>query len=115
MKINKNVKKAIGIVLCVGIVGAVAVPAFAAATGNAKTVIENFLGYIQDIFVCLGAMLGVWGVGQLALSFKDDNPESKSRAMMMVIVAAILIGVGTFATTILSGTGLTPGSGFIGS
>lgn len=92
------------------------VNAFAAAggTASAKNIVQVFMGYVIDMFICVGALLGVWAVAQLALAFKNEDADSKSKAMMMLIVAAILIGIAPLATAVLSGTGLTPGSGFLG-
>lgn len=92
------------------------VNAFAAqATGaSAKNIVQTFMGYVIDMFICVGALLGVWAVAQLALAFKNEDADSKSKAMMMLIVAAILIGIAPLATAVLDGTGLAPGGGFLG-
>lgn len=89
--------------------------AFAAdpSAASAKTIIEEFLGYVLDMFICVGALLGVWAIAQLALAFKNEDADSKSKAMMMLIVAAILIGISPLANTVLSSTGLSAGSGFL--
>ena len=95
------------------------VAAFAAKSSNndvdISSIIGEFLGYVQDVFIVIGILLIAWGIGQLALAFKDDNPESKSRAMMMIATAAILVGVGGLMTSIIStlGFGITIGDGFI--
>lgn len=86
----------------------------AAGTASAKNIVQVFMGYVIDMFICVGALLGVWAVAQLALAFKNEDADSKSKAMMMLIVAAILIGIAPLATAVLNGTGLTPGSGFLG-
>lgn len=80
----------------------------------AVTIVNTFLGYVLDMFICVGALLGVWAIAQLALAFKNEDADSKSKAMMMLIVAAILIGISPLASTVLNGTGLAPGSGFLG-
>ena len=90
-----------------------------AASTNGDVDIANiigaFLGYVQDVFIVIGILLIAWGIGQLALAFKDDNPESKSRAMMMIATAAILVGIGSLMGSIIStlGFGITIGDGFI--
>lgn len=83
------------------------------STAAAKTIIQGFLGYVVDMFICVGVLLGVWAIAQLALSFKNEDADSKSRAMMMLIVAAMLIGIQALAQLVLSGTGLSIGSGFL--
>lgn len=88
--------------------------AAAPAGPNPATIVSTFLGYVLDMFICVGALLGVWAVAQLALAFKNEDADSKSRAMMMLIVAAILIGITPLANAVLSGTHITPGPGFLG-
>ncbi len=80
-------------------------------------IIGQFLGYVKDVFIVIGVLLIAWGIGQLALAFKDDNPESKSRAMMMIATAAILVGVGSLMESIVNSLnlGISIGPGFIGS
>lgn len=116
-KIKKvDYRKVVSIAGAVAILGSCFVFAFANAGSGVKNVIETFLGYVLDIFISIGALLLFWAVGQLALAFKDDNPESKSRAMMMLVAAAILISVGALAGPILNqvASGLKPGGGFLG-
>lgn len=92
-----------------------AVGVFAAPATNAATdVVKKFLAYTVDIFVCVGALLGVWSVGQLALAFKNEDADSKSKAMMMLVVAAILIGVKLLADPIAQAAGFGKiGKGFL--
>lgn len=91
---------------------------FAAAPAPAgpdpAAIVSTFLGYVLDMFICVGALLGVWAVAQLALAFKNEDADSKSRAMMMLIVAAILIGITPLANAVLAGTHIDPGPGFLG-
>ena len=42
-----------------------------------------------------GWLLLAWGIGQLVLAFKNEDADSKSRAMMLIVVAIILTVVGT--------------------
>ena len=74
----------------------VAVPAFASATENkAQGIVNNLLGYIFTIFFWIGILLFTWGVGQMVLAFKNEDADSKSRAMMLIVVAIILTSIGT--------------------
>ncbi len=114
---RKDKIKKIGATIATGAMTAMPfmVNAFAATTAaSAQNIIQTFLGYVIDMFICVGALLGVWAVAQLALAFKNEDADSKSKAMMMLIVAAILIGIGPLASTVLTGTNLTPGPGFLG-
>lgn len=87
----------------------------ATATNPTADIINVFLGYVLDIFISIGILLGVWAAGQLALAFKNEDADSKSRAMMMLVVAAILIGISPIATAIIpDGSRIHPGAGFLG-
>lgn len=68
---------------------------------DAAGIVGKFLGYILDMFICVGTMLGVWGVAQLALAFKNEDADSKSKAMMMLMTAVILIGIAPLAGAVM--------------
>lgn len=114
---RKDKIKKIGAAVAVAAITAslFAVGAFATdATKSAQDIVKQFLAYTVDIFVCIGALLGVWSVGQLALAFKNEDADSKSRAMMMLVVAAILIGVKVLADPIAKAAGFGAiGKGFL--
>ena len=58
-------------------------------------------------------LLLAWSVGMLFLAFKNDDADSKSRAMMMMIVSIVLIAFKTILGGVLksAGTGFTIGEG----
>lgn len=92
---------------------------FAAAAGGggtpATTILSKFLGYVVDMFICVGILLGVWSIAQLALSFKNEDADSKSRAMMMLVVSIILMAIKPLAQMIITASGahITIGTGFL--
>lgn len=53
------------------------------------------LSYVFAIFKYIGWLLLAWGIGQLVLAFKNEDADSKSRAMMLIVVAIILTVIGT--------------------
>lgn len=69
----------------------------------ASTLVNNLLGYVFGIFKYIGILLLAWGVGQLVLAFKNEDADSKSRAMMLVVVAIIL----TTISSIFNGLGIS--------
>lgn len=94
IKLNvRTLKIAAGSTATAALVGT----SFAAA--SAKTLVTNLLGYVFGIFKYIGWLLLAWGVGQLVLAFKNEDADSKSRAMMLIVVAIIL----TALTTIFNG------------
>ena len=84
--------------------------AFAASAP--EQVLSKVLGLVCQIFLYIGILLLAWSVGMLVLAFKNEDADSKSRAMMMMVVAAALIGFKTFLTAILkaAGTSVTIGT-----
>lgn len=114
---SNKTKKILKVAAGVAAVAAISTMAFAGATGDGiKDIIGNMLGYVRDIFIAIGALLGVYSVGQLALAFKDDNPDQKSKAMMLLVTCAILLAIGPLMELILTtaNTGITIGDGFLG-
>ena len=65
------------------------------AGGNASNVISGLLGYVFGIFFWIGVVLLAWGIGQLVLAFKNEDGDSKSRAIMIIVAAIVLLGIGT--------------------
>lgn len=61
--------------------------------GTADKFINNLVGIIALFGKYIGACLGAWGVIQLALAFKNEDADSKSRALMLIIAAIILFNV----------------------
>ena len=87
--------------------------ALADTSSTASDLISKVLGVICDIFLGIGVLLLAWSVGMLFLAFKNDDADSKSRAMMMMIVSIVLIAFKTILKGVLdsAGTGFTIGDG----
>lgn len=66
-----------------------------ATTGTAEGLVKNMSSYVFAIFKYIGWLLLAWGIGQLVLAFKNEDADSKSRAMMLIVVAIILTVIGT--------------------
>jgi hypothetical protein len=60
---------------------------------KASGFIDNLVSIIGLFGKYIGAALGAWGVIQLALAFKNEDADSKSRALMLIIAAIILFNV----------------------
>lgn len=84
-----------------------------AASDEITSIVGTFLAYAVDIFVCVGVLLAVWAVGQLTLAFKNEDADSKSKAMMLLVVAAVLIGIKFLADQVASLAGFSIGTGFL--
>jgi len=69
------------------------VPMFAMA--GADAMFGMLIGYVCKIFFYIGTILLVWAVGQLVLSFKNEDADSKSRAVMVLVCAVLLMSIGS--------------------
>ena len=77
----------LALVLC-----AFTLPVFADA---ASSMVTKLIDIVCKIFLYIGVLLAVWAVGMLVLAFKNEDADSKSRAMMLLVVACMLIGINT--------------------
>lgn len=75
---------------------------FASAATSAKELVTTMLGYVFAIFKYIGWLLLAWGIGQLVLAFKNEDADSKSRAMMLIVVAIILTVIGTIFNGVMN-------------
>ena len=46
-------------------------------------------------------MLLAWGIGQLVLAFKNEDADSKSRAMLVIMAAILLTLVGAIVKAVV--------------
>ena len=80
-------------------------------TIEAGNMMTNLIAIVCDIFRMIGAVLLVWAIGQLVMAFKNEDADSKSRAMMVLVCAILLISVKTvyqaLTGTEVTGTGIT--------
>ncbi len=107
MKLLKNLRNG---ALAMSAASVAMVPtAFAApttsTTGNA--VVNAILDVIETMAFYIGIILLVWSVVMLVLALKNEDADSKSRAIMLIAVSIALIGIGAFLTPILSAAGFT--------
>ena len=53
----------------------------------------NVIGFVCTMMLYRGALLGAWAVAQLFLAFKNEDADSKSKAMMTLVAAVGLMSV----------------------
>lgn len=71
---------------------------FPVMTMCAPTTDQVMTGVINIIFEVakyVGIVLAVSGIFQLILAYKDDNADGQSRAVRLVVVALVLLGLKT--------------------
>jgi hypothetical protein len=64
----------------------------AGITGG-SALMNKLLDVITTIFLYIGVLLLAWSIGMLVLAFKNEDADSKSRAMMLLVVSVVLIGL----------------------
>lgn len=102
---NPSEKAKFGMAVGTVITAMAAFAPMALAAGNNTVdmngLIGQLLGIICDIFLAIGILLAAWSIGMLVLAFKNEDADSKSRAMMMLVVSVALIGAETLIKLVL--------------
>lgn len=70
------------------------------AMAGADQMFTTLIGLVCKIFFYIGAILLVWAVGQLVLAFKNEDADSKSRAVMVLVCAVLLMSIRTIYNSI---------------
>lgn len=63
-------------------------------------VMNKIKDLVYKIFKYIGFILVIWGVGQLILAFKNEDSDSKSRAIMSIVSGVALFGFETLANSL---------------
>jgi hypothetical protein len=74
-------------------VAASAMPMSVSAGATGGALMGKILDVITTIFTYIGILLLAWSIGMLVLAFKNEDADSKSRAMMLLVVSVVLIGI----------------------
>ena len=61
--------------------------------GEARSAISSIVDVMFTIFMYVGIVLLIWGIGQLVLAFRNEDADSKTRAIMLLVAAAALLGL----------------------
>ncbi|MGN0710254.1 MAG: hypothetical protein ACI4LO_00735 [Anaerovoracaceae bacterium] len=80
-------------VMLAGIILAAPVMTFCAPTTD--QVMKGVINIIFEVAKYVGIVLAVSGIFQLILAYKDDNADGQSRAVRLVVVALVLLGLKT--------------------
>ena len=90
----KRVRQAMPFLLiALTIIVSYSAPVYADYGDTIKDVMNSMVEVVETIFKAVGAILGVYSVGQLILAFKNEDADSKSRASTMLVVAIALIAM----------------------
>ena len=79
--------------------------ALAADDDAGDAIINAVLDIILKMALYIGIILLAWSVVMLVLALKNEDADSKSRAIMLIAVSIALIGVGGFLDEVLKAAG----------
>jgi len=85
-------------VLCLTLMGGLAMTASAAGTNDPLTVVNNLSDFIFGLIRAVGLILLGWGIVQVGLSLQSHDPSQRSNGFL-TLAGGIII---TFAKEILS-------------
>lgn len=60
---------------------------------DSDALMGGIIDTVLQVFQWIGILLLVWGIGQLIMAFKNEDADSKSRAIMMIVSSVLLIGL----------------------
>ena len=129
-KEKKNLVKKIFAVMCViAVIGSMCVFALADASASADTsagsatnsslttIVSTFASYTCDMFRVVGIIIAIYATAQFALAFKDDNPDSKQRSVILLVIGMLLVFVKNLAKVVITNSemdGISLEQGFLG-
>lgn len=88
----EKLEKAAAPMLAVGAAAGL-VPTVYAASDKAEAAIKEIIKIVFKIFKYIGLVLAIWGVGALVMAFKNEDADSKSRAIMSLVVGVCLVAL----------------------
>jgi hypothetical protein len=80
--------------------------ALAAGQVNPDEIVGKTVGTIGRIGLYVGIILLAWGIFQLVMAFKNEDADSKSRAILVIVAAALLCAMDTILNAVCSAAGI---------
>lgn len=77
------------------------------AAPDTNSILNAIINLVTDMAFWIGIILLVWAVVMLILALKNEDADSKSRAIMLIATSVALIGVGTLLKPILEAADFT--------
>lgn len=74
---------------------------------DTDAIIKSLVDVMLKIFFYIGIVLLVWSIGMLILAFKNEDADSKSRAIMLLVVSVSLIGLRFLVSAVLGSVGFS--------
>ena len=89
----EKIEKALAPILVAGTAAGIIPTVYAAETNAAEDAIEKVIDVVFTIFKYIGIILALWGAGSLILAFKNEDADSKTRAIMSLVVGVSLVAL----------------------
>lgn len=109
-KLSKKLKEVLAPICAVGAAMGLMPTVYAApstTTNNLDKIMGEIVKIVLTIFAYIGVILALWGAGSLVMAFKNEDADSKSRAIMSLVVGVCLICLRFLIKPILDLTGIT--------
>ncbi|MGN0671728.1 MAG: hypothetical protein ACI4KE_03770 [Anaerovoracaceae bacterium] len=88
---KKNIRRTAMAVICTLVLA----PVLTFCVPSTDQVMKGVINIIFEVAKYVGIVLAVSGIFQLILAYKDDNADGQSRAVRLVVVALVLLGLKT--------------------
>lgn len=73
---------------------------FLTTTINTNLDLDSLFGGVVDMIIKIafyvGAVLAVGGIFSLLLAYKDDNADAQSKAVRIIVIGGVLVGLRAF-------------------
>lgn len=60
---------------------------------TAEALVGNFINVIFFLFRMVGILLLAWSVAQLVMAFKNEDADSKTRSITLIVISVLLIAL----------------------
>ena len=62
---------------------------------DTKDAVNDILDIVYDIFKYVGIVLTLWGAGAFIMAYRNEDAESKTRAVMSLVAGISLVSIKT--------------------
>lgn len=66
-----------------------------------NTLMPKVFKQVTDMAMWIGAFLLLWGLVQFGLALRNEDSDSKSRSIMVIVAAIVLMGIKAIFNTIV--------------
>ena len=96
----EKVEKAFAPMLAAGAAMGIVPTAYA---DGATDAMQKIINLVYTMFKYIGIVLALWGIGSLIMAFKNEDADSKTRAIMSLIVGVALVTLQALTKDLVKG------------